>query len=275
MKPAKTGRLGLVLALGTVLLTLSPPAAYSQTSSPAELSAVLTRPPEAIVAEVEFRQLQPGVWLHSSYKNMPRFGRVLSNGLLIEQGDHFVLVDTAWDDAQTRGILDWANAQGRPVSAAIVTHSHEDKMGGIAALKADGIESFANARTNALAREAGRLPADVSLTFTASGNLDRKSRRLAKPLGNLIVFYPGAGHTDDNIVVATRGGHLLFGGCLIRPADATDLGNTADANVPNWANAVRRVAARFPDASVVIPSHGGPSDASILARTVRLASRPK
>ena len=64
---------------------------------------------------------------------------------------------------------------------------------------------------------------------------------------------------------------MLFGGCLIRPGDATDMGNTADGDVDHWAQAVRNVAEAFPDAEIVIPSHGPKGGRDLLDHTIDLA----
>lgn len=90
-------------------------------------------------------------------------------------------------------------------------------------------------------------------------------------LKNLEFFYPGPGHTRDNIVVYYAPAKVLFGGCLIRPGGSDNLGNTADGDVAGWADAVRRVAAQFPEAEIVIPSHGPPGGRELLDHTIALA----
>jgi glyoxylase-like metal-dependent hydrolase (beta-lactamase superfamily II) len=221
---------------------------------------------------VAFRRLAAGVWLHSEYRAVPGFGPVVSNGLIVEHGDGAILVDTAWDDAQTRAILQWARGRlRRPVTAAIVTHAHADKMGGMAALHAAGVTTFAARLTNADAPGRGLIPAQVPLDFDARGWLTPASARVAAPLAGLRVFYPGAGHTRDNIVVGIARDAILFGGCLIRPAGATDMGNTADGDLSHWAEAAAAAAAAFPAATIVVPSHGPPAGRELLGSTARLA----
>ena len=87
----------------------------------------------------------------------------------------------------------------------------------------------------------------------------------------LTVFYPGAGHTDDNIVVNIEGAGILFGRCLIRPGNSDNLGNTADGNVQHWATATEALAARFPDPKIVVPSHGPPAGRELFTHTIALA----
>jgi hypothetical protein len=60
---------------------------------------------------------------------------------------------------------------------------------------------------------------------------------------------------------------VLFGGCLIKLDTATTVGNVADADVTEWPRSVARVAARYPDATTIIPGHGAVSAHSALALT--------
>ena len=156
---------------------------------------------------------------------------------------------------------------GRPVTHAVFTHAHDDKMGGVAALRAAGIETYALAESNALAPSSGLVPAEHALTAVESGDVALPS----DALGGIAVFYSGSAHTTDNLVVGVPSAGVLFGGCMIRPAGARDLGNTAHADVAAWADTARATAARFPDAAIVVPSHGAPGGRDLLERTVRLA----
>ena len=235
-------------------------------ASPLTPSATTTAPeaPTEALPEVSFTQLTPGVWMHTSWKAMPKWGNVLSNGLVVEDGDHAILVDTAWDDTQTERIVQWAaGTLHKPITRAVFTHAHEDKMGGVAALRARGIATYAAPDSNALATERGLTPAEHDLSFDASHD--------SLQLAPLVIFDPGAGHTTDNIVVALPERDVLFGGCLIRPGGSTSLGNTADADLAHWEAAGQHVAVRFPDASIVVPSHGSPADRALLDQTASLA----
>ena len=49
-------------------------------------------------------------------------------------------------------------------------------------------------------------------------------------LARLKVFYPGPGHTSDNITVGIDGTDIAFGGCLIKDSKAKSLGNLGDAD---------------------------------------------
>ena len=71
---------------------------------------------------------------------------------------------------QTAQILNWIKQEiNLPVALAVVTHAHQDKMGGMDALHAAGIATYANALSNQLAPQEGWLRAQHSLTFAANG----------------------------------------------------------------------------------------------------------
>lgn len=155
-----------------------------------------------------------------------------------------LLVDTAWTDDQTAQILNWIKQEiNLPVALAVVTHAHQDKMGGMDALHAAGIATYANALSNQLALQEGLVAAQHSLTFAANGWVEPAT---APNFGPLKVFYPGPGHTSDNITVGIDGTDIAFGGCLIKDSKAKSLGNLGDADTEHYAASARAFGAAFP-----------------------------
>lgn len=229
--------------------------------------------PQQTVPEPSLEKIAGGVWVHKSYKHIAPWGPVLSQGLLIDTGGGVALVDTAWTDEETETLLRLVEATlNQPPDMAIVTHAHDDKMGGMNALNKAGVGAHAHRLTNADAPARGLNPAqfvildtadDVSFFGGSSGGDERE--------GPIKVYYPGPGHTRDNIVVYYEPAKVLFGGCLIRPGESNNLGNSADADIGHWAQAVRNVAERFPEAEIVVPSHGAAGGRKLLDHTIALA----
>ncbi len=213
-------------------------------------------------------KIADNVWIHKSYDYISGWGLVLSQGLVVKTEGGVALVDTAWTDEETEALLSLINAElGESPDIAIVTHAHADKMGGMKALQDIGIGGRAHPFTNEDAPARG-------LRKTMFSILDGKTREMLLGLEGeegVTVFYPGAGHTRDNIVVYYAPAKVLFGGCLIRPGASKNLGNTADGDVDHWAQAVRNVAEAFPDAEIVIPSHGPMGGRELLDHTIELA----
>lgn len=218
-------------------------------------------------------KIAEGVWVHKTYENLPQIGSFLSQGLMIDTGGGVLLVDTAWTNHDTETLLVLIkNAAGEMPELAIVTHAHNDKMGGMQALIDAKIAARAHPLTNEDAPGRGLRPAPMTILGGKDfDTLFGESDGAREVRGPVQVFYPGAGHTRDNIVVYYAPAKVLFGGCLIRPANARNLGNTADADVTHWADAVRAVAARFPEAEIVIPSHGAMGGRELLDHTIAFA----
>lgn len=218
--------------------------------------------------EVVLSRLSPTLWMHTSYLDLPGTGPIASNGMIVLRDDDAVLVDTAWTEPQTEDILRYAAAVlDRPVRAAVITHFHQDKMGGIGALHRAGVETWAHALTNELAPTVDFEPARNTIDFGADGIATGPA---TAALGPIKLFYPGPGHTSDNITVQPEPG-VAFGGCLIKGAGARSLGNLADADVANYAAAARRFGAAFPAASTILMSHSAPEGREAIRHTIRMA----
>ena len=82
------------------------------------------------------------------------------------------------------------------------------------------------------------VAAQHSLTFAANGWVEPAT---APNFGPLKVFYPGPGHTSDNITVGIDGTDIAFGGCLIKDSKAKSLGNLGDADTEHYARVSARV----------------------------------
>jgi metallo-beta-lactamase class B len=202
----------------------------------------------------------PGVWRHVSYLWFPA-GPVASNGLVVQTSTGALVIDTAWDPEQTAEVLRWAERQVGQVVAVVITHAHDDRLGGIEAVHERGIESVAISRTAELAQRDGWpsptriVPSGFSLAgYGIAGEL----------------FFPGAGHSADNAVVYLEEASVLAGTCMVRSLEAESLGSLNDADLEGWPNSVRAVQVRYPEVGTVVPGHGRPGDARLLAHTLSL-----
>ena len=84
------------------------------------------------------------------------------------------------------------------------------------------------------------------------------------------VFFPGASHTLDNVVVYFHNRRLLYGGCMIKAAAARTPGFTADADMDAWPRSVQKVLDHFPQARLVVPGHGHCGDLGLLQHTIEI-----
>ena len=232
---------------------------------------------EASAADVErfgpisFQQIAPGVYQHTSYLDLPGFGPIPSNGLVVVDGAGSILVDTAWTNDQTEVIIAWAETQlGKPIRAAVVTHAHSDKMGGMDALHTAEIATYANAMSNQIAPEKDLTPARNAIIFGDDGWATGSAVQALAPLA---IYYPGGGHTRDNITVGIRGASIAFGGCLIKGSGSNSLGNLADADIDHYAKAAQNFSDAFPGATIIAMSHSGFETRSAITDTIKLEKR--
>lgn len=220
-----------------------------------------------ISPDVQVSTLRPGIWIHTSWHTYPDGSRVSSNGLVVQEEDRLLLIDTAWGEQSTEHLLQWISRELRhPVTRAIVTHAHEDRMGGASVLVRRGISFVAHPQTRTLARSRG-WPEPDSVGDLSIGE--------ATGLGSVEVFYPGAAHAPDNIVVWIPEGRVLFGGCAVKAADARTLGDTRDADLAAWREALLRVEQRYRLAATVVPGHGAVGGPELLRHTAELLAQRK
>ena len=218
----------------------------------------------ALQADVFVQPIAPGVWRHVSYKRYPDSGYFPSNGLIVAGPDGALIIDTAWDTKQTARVLDWVEVNVGPARALLITHAHDDRMGGIAEADRRHIPSYALSETVQRARERGWPPIQHAVTSVF------RLETLGVP-GEL--FFPGPAHTVDNATVWLQETQVLAGGCLVRAAAATSMGNTSDADLNAWPRAITMLQERYPRVRLVVPGHGEPGGPELLAHTRDLLER--
>ncbi len=271
-------RIGFLLLIGMLCdfqISLSSPSKYARISG-----------------DVEVIQLTSTVWLHTTWKEIDK-KRVSANGLILDTSAGPVLVDTGWTEVQTRQLIAWAKKRfNKPVYSAIITHAHEDRMGGANVLKRAAIPIYAGQATLEQTQKQNGSVQDSLSQFqkqngSASDSLAQaKAQKWSKPdslftgqkvlkIGQekIELYFPGPGHAPDNIVVWLPDQRLLFGGCLIKSKADTDLGFTGDADKRAWPAALQRVDRHCVKASIVIPGHGSWGGPDLIDHTFALLAK--
>jgi len=212
--------------------------------------------------DLEVRKLHQNVWMHVSYADLPGYGRVGANGLVILAGPQVIIIDTPWNDALTEQLCKWIEAQGIIVmKEVVVTHHHDDNLGGLRYLIANGYKSFAYSETVKICKEK-RLP------VPETGILNMRRRNSA---GVSVEFwYPGPGHTEYGLCAYIPEAKILFGGCLVKALSNTSLGNTEEANLAAWPQTLMDMKKKCPDTLIVVPGHGEPGGLELLDHTLKL-----
>ena len=212
---------------------------------------------------LEIQLIDRGVYLHRSFKEVNGYGIVDSNGLIILDGKDAYIIDTPWSEGDTKMLLAWMKGRGFTPVAALSTHSHEDRTAGIAVLNAQSIPTYASSLTNRVLALKNQAVASNTFNTLSTSEFALKS-------GLIETFYPGPGHSEDNLVVWLPQHNILFGGCMFRGTDWDNLGNIEDASLSLWSESITRVKEKYGDAQVVIPGHGDRGKPRILDHTLAL-----
>jgi len=211
--------------------------------------------------ELQLLPLADGAWVHRSYLEINGV-RMHANGVLHVHEQGITVIDTPWTVQASRDLLAFLQREypGRPLRL-IVSHAHDDAIGGIEVFSDAGAAIYANAKTAELARRQGiRAPQWlITESFTLPGGIE--------------VFHPGAAHSADNIVVWLKASRILYAGDVARSRNADSLGNLADADRAAWPASLRAVMQRYPDAEIVVPGHGLHGGQELLVNTLRLLER--
>jgi len=213
------------------------------------------------VKQLKIEKLSDNVYQHISFKRVEPWGLVAASGLVVINGTEAHMIDTPWTTQGTKELIEWIEAKGLTLKSTVVTHFHEDASGDLPLLNDLKIKTYATSLTNKLLKS--------NQKEASSDEISSNTFELADGVVN--VFYPGAGHTEDNIVVWLPKEKILFGGCFVKSLHTRHLGYTGDAVISEWSNSIQKVINRYPDIKLVVPGHGKVGDTSLLTHTQKLA----
>jgi metallo-beta-lactamase class B len=185
-----------------------------------------------------------------------------ANGMYVVTEAGVVMFDAPWDTTQFQPLLDSIRSRHhKDVVACIATHFHADRTGGLEYYKTKGIKTYTTKRTDELSRTRNEKRGEYIMykdtVFDIGGY-------------RFQVFYPGPGHSPDNIVAWFDKEKILYGGCLIKSTEASDLGNLGDANVKEWPNTIKTIQNKFHNPNYIIPGHQDWKSKNSLTHTLDL-----
>ena len=212
-------------------------------------------------SQLTITPLSGGVYEHISYQQVGKWGNVAARGLVVVDDKDAYIIDTPWSNDDTLKLVEWVKDQGFTLKAAVVTHFHQDASGGLDALNKRNIPTYAYQETNRLLKQHKGLSAKYTIEETPFSLLKDK----------IDVFYPGGGHTADNIVVWIEQHQILFAGCFVKGLNSKHLGNLEDAVVAKWPTSIENTLKTYPTIKQVFPGHGRSGDKSLLLHTAKLA----
>ncbi len=187
---------------------------------------------------------------------------VPSNSMYFLTDAGAVMIDTPWDTTQFQPLLDSIQHRHHmSVVLCIATHFHADRTAGLDFLKQRGVKTFSTQQTRALCIANHDHLAEYAFTNDTTFRIGNHEFQ---------TYYPGKGHTSDNIVVWFDREKILYGGCLVKSTENDALGNIDDADLSEWPRTIRNVMGRFPHPHFVVPGHYAWTDNLALEHTLNL-----
>ena len=221
------------------------------------------QPNKVILSEdIILEAITENIWIHISYIDYPGYGRISANGLLVKENDQVVIIDTPWTNELTEVLYRWVqNNWYMTIQTVVVTHYHDDNLGGLEYLHSQGVNSYAYAKTKQICKER-KLPIPRN-TFLNELVLDFSPLKIK-------IYFPGQGHTIDNICVYIPAAQVLFGGCAVKSLASNSLGDITEANLKAWPDTLKNMKQKYSTAKVVVPGHGQAGDLSLIDHTLTL-----
>lgn len=203
-------------------------------------------------------------YVYTTY-NTYQDSKVRANGVYLVTKKGVVLFDTPWDTTQFQPLLDSIqNRHNKKVIMAFATHWHSDKTAGLEYYKQLGIKTYTTQLTDELSKKNNAKRAQFLMSKDTSFVVDQYQFE---------TFYPGEGHTQDNIVIWFPKEKILLGGCLIKGAKDENLGFLGDGNKIEYANTLLKVQRKFPNPRFIITTHSDWKNINSLKNSIRMAKQ--
>lgn len=208
-----------------------------------------------------FTPITPNITVYTTFHDY-QGSQFSANGVLYATETGMVMIDTPWDTTQFQPLLDSIQTKWKkPVLAIIATHSHEDRTAGLHFYQQQHIPTYTSLATYLISKENGEPLAqfqfDNDTTFRFGDH-------------EVLCYYPGAGHTSDNIVVYFPDEKTVFGGCFLKAFSADHIGNTADANLGMWPIALKNFKRKSKGYRYFIPGHMDGTSKKAIKKTKQL-----
>ncbi|NMH88893.1 subclass B1 metallo-beta-lactamase [Flavivirga algicola] len=211
---------------------------------------------------LKIKQLSECVFVHISYLETNDYGKVACNGMVYFNDDEAIVFDTPINNDVSKELIHWIEKeQKKNIIAIVVTHFHEDCLGGLQQFHNHGTKSYASNATIKLVKQ------DSKKVIPKYGFENKTEIKVGRT--SVLTKFFGEGHTRDNIVGYIPNENALFGGCLIKSVKANK-GYLGDANTLEWSNTVEKIKKEIPDLKIVVPGHGKSGSTELLDYTISL-----
>jgi metallo-beta-lactamase class B len=177
------------------------------------------------------------------------------------------MFDTPWDTTQFQPLLDSIKLKhNKSVVMCIATHWHSDRTAGLEYYRQQGIKTYTTILTDVWSKKNDKKRAEFLIAKDTIFNTEPYSFE---------IYYPGEGHTADNIIIWFNKEKILYGGCLIKGVDTENLGYLGDANVVEYVTTLKRVQKKCPNPKFIIISHSNWNNINSLRHSLKMAKKLK
>ncbi|MDE5518128.1 BlaB family subclass B1 metallo-beta-lactamase [Elizabethkingia meningoseptica] len=213
--------------------------------------------------EVKIEKLKDNLYVYTTY-NTFNGTKYAANAVYLVTSKGVVVIDSPWGEEKFKNFTDEIyKRHGKKVIMNIATHSHDDRAGGLEYFKSLGVKTYSTKMTDSILAKDNKPRAQ----YTFDNN---KSFKVGKD--EFQVYYPGKGHTADNVVVWFPKDKVLVGGCIIKSGDSKDLGFWGEAYVNDWTQSVHNIQKKFPNVQYVVAGHDDWKDQTAIQHTLDLIS---
>lgn len=214
--------------------------------------------------KLEITHLTRDFYIYTTYNQYEGY-RVPANGMYLVTDDGVIMFDTPWDTTQFQPLLDSIQFKhNKKVVMSFATHWHSDKTAGLEYYRQQGIKTYTTILTDQFSKQHNKKRAEFLMANDTTFTVGQYA---------FDIYYPGEGHTKDNIVVWFKKEKILYGGCLIKGADDADLGYLGDANTAEYASTLKRVQKKCRNAKHIIIAHNDWNNIHSLNHSIRMAEQ--
>jgi metallo-beta-lactamase class B len=216
--------------------------------------------------KLKIAHLTGDFYIYTTY-NTYQDSKVPANGMYLVTNNGVVMFDTPWDTTQFQPLLDSIQVKhNKKVVLCFATHWHSDKTAGLEYYRQQGIKTYTTHLTDELSKINNKKRAEFLIATDTTFTVGQYSFE---------TYFPGEGHTIDNIVIWFKKEKILFGGCLIKGADAEDLGYLDDGNKTTYAATLKKVQKKYRNPNFIIIAHSDWRNINSLKHSIMMAKELK
>lgn len=216
--------------------------------------------------KLKISHLTGDFYIYTTYNSYNEY-QVPANGMYLVTDNGVVMLDTPWDTTQFQPLLDSIKLKhNKSVVLSIATHWHSDKTAGLEYYSQKGIKTYTTVLTDELSKKNNKKRAEFLMAKDTVFNIGQYSFE---------TYYPGQGHTADNIVIWFKKEKILYGGCLIKGVDDEDLGYLDDGNVTEYASTLKKVRKKCRKPKFIIVAHSDWKNINSLKHSLKMAKELK